>query len=59
MDDYLHIDPKNWEKFSNNKKEIDINFNFNNTIKNINFKETDSIKEMERINTLFSEQLKN
>ena len=59
MNDYLHIDPQNWGKISENKKEIDIKFFFNNTLKNIKFRETDSLEEMKRINTLFSEELKN
>ena len=60
MNDYLHIDPKNWGKISDNKKEIDIKiFSNDNTLKNIKFKETNSVEELKRINTLFSEELKN
>lgn len=60
MNEYLHIDPQNWEKISDNKKEIDIKFFSNdNTLKNIKFKETNSVEELKRINALFSEELKN
>ena len=59
MNDYLHIDPKNWEKISDSKTQVDIKICLNNTQKNIKFRETNSVEEMRRINKLFSEELKN
>ena len=56
-DDHYHIDPQNWKRISNNKKEIDIEMNINNNIKHIKFKETSSIEEINRINTIFNENV--
>lgn len=55
--DHYHIDPQNWKRISNDKKEIDIKMNINNNIKSIKFKETSSIEEVHRINNIFNENV--
>lgn len=58
--DYLHIDPYNWKKIAKNKKYIYLKTQINNKIEIVKFQETNSIKELYRINNLFNEkQVKN
>ena len=56
--DYLHIDPINWKKIAQNKKDILLEVNINNINQKIMFKETSSIEELNRINNLFNSQIK-
>ena len=59
MNDYLHIDPENWKRISDNKKVIDVNIYFDKDKRKIKFRETNSEEELERINKLFSAELIN
>ena len=55
--DYYHIDPNNWKRLCCNKKELEIEMCINNNKKNIKFKETNTMEELERINKLFINEL--
>jgi hypothetical protein len=55
--DYYHIGPIHWKQISNGDKKANINYKIKNENKIINFKETDSNKELNRINQLFSENI--